>query len=260
VGGGGAGSYQAYWAKNGSIEYFVKDAHSLYLQSLGELGVGGLLLILGFLGAAAVATRRRLRATRGPQRAAVAAVAAVAIAFAFSAAIDWMWQLTVVGAIGVAALALLTGPATEFTEETRTRRLARLDRGLLRGASVVLAFAAIATLAIPLLAQTDLRSSQQAAAKGNASAALTHARDARGWQPWAASTQLQVALAQKDAGQLAAARSSIGKAIKADRSDWRLYVVAADIEKSAGHPYAARADLLKAKSLSPRTPLLAAVH
>src|SRR5204862_5502177 len=41
--GGGAGSYQAYWAKHGSIQYFVKDAHSLYLQSLGELGVGGLL-------------------------------------------------------------------------------------------------------------------------------------------------------------------------------------------------------------------------
>ena len=260
VGGGGAGSYQAYWAKNGSIEYFVKDAHSLYLQSLGELGIGGLLLIVGFLGAAAVATRRRLRDARGTQRAAVAAIAAVAIAFAFSAAIDWMWQLTVVGAIGVAALALLTGPATEFSEERGFRRLARTDRGLLRGAAVAVAFVAIAALAIPLLAQTDLRSSQQAAAHGNPSVALKHALDARGWQPWASSTQLQVALAQKDAGHLAAARGSIAKAIKADPSDWRLYVVAADIEKASGHPAAARAALLKAKALSPRTPLLANVR
>src|SRR5205823_5561059 len=157
--GGGAGSYQAYWAKHGSIQYFVKDAHSLYLQSLGELGVGGLLLVLGFLGAAGLATRRRLRAAGGGERAAVAAIAAVAIAFAFGA---------------------------------------------------------IAALAVPLLAQTDLRASQQAAARGNTGAALRHALDARGWQPWASSTQLQVALAQKDAGQLAAARGSIAKAIKSD--------------------------------------------
>src|SRR3954468_11779077 len=33
--GGGAGSYQAYWAKHGTIEYFVKDGQSLYLHRLG---------------------------------------------------------------------------------------------------------------------------------------------------------------------------------------------------------------------------------
>src|SRR4051794_29386900 len=149
--GGGAGSYESYWAKHGSIQYFVRDAHSLYLQSLGELGVGGLLLILGFLGAAVVAARRRLRAAVASDRAAVAAIAAVAIAFAFSCALDWMWQLTVVGAIGVASLALLTGPATEFGDEQPARRFARRNRRLARGASVALAFAFIAALAIPLL-------------------------------------------------------------------------------------------------------------
>ena len=69
-----------------------------------------------------------------------------------------------------------------------------------------------------------------------------------------------MALAQKDAGHLAAARASIAKAIQRDPSDWRLYVVSADIEKASGHPAAARADLLHAKSLSPRTPLLASVR
>src|SRR3954471_4271300 len=142
--GGGAGSYQAYWAKHGSIQYFVKDAHSLYLQSLGELGVGGLLLVLGFLGAAAVATRRRLTAARGADRAALASIAAIAVAFAFSLALDWMWQLTVVGAIGVASLALLTGPATEFGEERPGTRLTRRGRGIARGLSVALAFGVIA--------------------------------------------------------------------------------------------------------------------
>jgi hypothetical protein len=258
--GGGAGSYQAYWAKHGSIQYFVKDAHSLYLQSLGELGIGGLLLVLAFFGAAAVAARRRLHAASGRDRAAVAAIAALAIAFAFSLALDWMWQLTVVGAIGVAALALLTGPATEFGEERPAPKLTRRGRLVGRGIAVALAFGVIVAVAIPLLAQTDVRASQQAAARGDSQAALSHANDARGWQPWASSTQLQVALAQKDAGRLGAARGSIAKAIQADPSDWRLYVVAADIDKASGHPAAARASLLRAKRLSPRTPLLASVR
>jgi hypothetical protein len=258
--GGGAGSYEAYWAKHGSIQYFVKDAHSMYLQSLGELGVGGLLLVLGFLGSAAVATRRRLRDAHGADRAAVAAIAAVATAFAFSLALDWMWQLTVVGAIGVASLALLTGPATDFTAGGSEARVGRRGRLAARGLAVALSFAVIAALAVPLLAQTDVRSSQASAAKGNPAVALRHALDARKWQPWAASTNLQVALAQKDAGQLANARGSIAKAIRADRNDWRLYVVAADIENASGHPSAARADLLHAKALSPRTPLLASVR
>jgi hypothetical protein len=255
--GGGAGSYGAYWAKHGNISYFVKDAHSLYLQTLGELGIGGLLLLLGFFGAALVVARRRLRATRGAERATVAAAAAVAIAFAVSVGIDWMWQLTVVGVVGVGALALLTGPATEFAgSEPPARRKSSM---LARGGAVVLSLTVIAALAIPLLAQTDVRASQHAATRGDARAALARAKDARDWQPWAASTQLQVALAQKDLRQFAAARGSIAKAIKADPSDWRLYVVAADIDNASGHSLAAQANLRRAKSLSPRTPLLASV-
>src|SRR5215210_6007469 len=36
--GRGAGSYEAWWLQHGSLPLFVKDAHSLYLETLGELG------------------------------------------------------------------------------------------------------------------------------------------------------------------------------------------------------------------------------
>ena len=42
--GRGAGSYEAWWAQHGTLQGFVKDAHSLYLESLGELGIVGFLL------------------------------------------------------------------------------------------------------------------------------------------------------------------------------------------------------------------------
>ena len=45
--GHGAGSYEAWWAEHGSLAVFVRDAHSLYLETLAELGVLGFLLLVG---------------------------------------------------------------------------------------------------------------------------------------------------------------------------------------------------------------------
>ena len=39
--GEGAGSYEHWWSEHASFTYFLKDAHSLYLEVLGELGPSG---------------------------------------------------------------------------------------------------------------------------------------------------------------------------------------------------------------------------
>lgn len=72
---------------------YARDAHSLYLQTLSELGPGGLILVLAVIGVPlAVAIRRQL-----------AAPAAGLTTFALHAGIDWDWQLP---AVTLAALAL----------------------------------------------------------------------------------------------------------------------------------------------------------
>ena len=72
--GKGAGSYEAWWAQHGTLQGFVKDAHSLYLESLGELGIVGFLLIVGAILTGLVAGLRRALSRAGEERLAIAAV------------------------------------------------------------------------------------------------------------------------------------------------------------------------------------------
>ncbi len=109
--GRGAGSYQSWWTEHADFPLFVRDAHSLWLEMLGELGVAGFLLIVLVFGTGFAAALSRLRAA-GPARPLVAALAAVLAAFAVGAAIDWMWELTIVALVAVVALGMLAGVAT----------------------------------------------------------------------------------------------------------------------------------------------------
>ena len=79
-------------------------------RRMAELGVVGLVLVLGFLGFAAVSGSRR-----GPTRSrggALGAALAILAAGIVSAAIDWTWELPACFGLVVLAAALLTGPAT----------------------------------------------------------------------------------------------------------------------------------------------------
>ncbi len=99
--GTGAGTYQQYFPRYRSESGYVVDAHSLYLQSLAELGIVGfvliLIVVLGILGG--LATR-----IRGPDRTLYAALFAVSLAWAMHQAFDWDWQMPAV-TLGVLMLA-----------------------------------------------------------------------------------------------------------------------------------------------------------
>ena len=162
--GRGAGSYEAWWAEHGTVSYFTRRAHSFYLQTLGELGVLGGLLLLALLGAATAAVVRALRRTRGDERITVAALAAVCAGFGFAAAIDWMWELTVVSVLAMAALALVAGPAAAPRDEPPAdgSRTGRRARWALRAPFVVLALGLVIAQAIPFAANAKIERESQA--------------------------------------------------------------------------------------------------
>ena len=255
--GRGAGSYEAWWAEHASIPAFVRDAHSLYLETLGELGLVGLALLLAFFVSCLVAGARRLAGRTEGERAAVAALLALVGAFLFEAGIDWMWELTVVSVVAILALGLLTGPATEPELSGLRAVEARRGRPVFRIALAAIAFGLIVAEAIPLLANMEVRKSQDSVNSGNLVEALDQAESARSIQPWAASPYLQLALVQELGGRTDEALVSIETALEHDQSDWRLWLVAARIQTKAGEIADARQSLAKARELNPKSQLFA---
>jgi hypothetical protein len=88
--GTGAGTYQLEWQLVRSGPFNLIDAHSLYLETLGELGLPGMLLL-----AVALLTPMGLALARlrGPERHAYAAFVAAGAMLLAHAAIDWDWEM-----------------------------------------------------------------------------------------------------------------------------------------------------------------------
>jgi hypothetical protein len=262
VAGEGAGSFESWWAQHGTLRKFLRDAHSLYLETMGELGVLGLVVLLGMFGSGFVAAIRRLMRLGGSDRTTVAALTAVLAGFALAAAIDWMWELTVVAVVALVTLGLLTGPATfprsrSGTDAQPPGRPARRRATAVRAGIVAVAVMAICVEGVLLLSQGRLEDSRAAAERGDIAEARAAALDAKSIEPWAASPYLQLALLDEQSGNLGAARGRIRQAIDREARDWRLWLVSARIAVKAGFIPQAKRDLARAKSLNPRSPLFA---
>jgi len=250
--GGGAGSYESWWAANGSITYFVRDAHSLWLETLGELGILGLALLAAFFGVILFAAALVLRRAPPGTRSAPAALAAVVLAFCVGAALDWMWELTVVATIAMLAAGLLAGPAARPVARAAARRpLALPARIALPVGGLLLA----AALTLPLLGDLRMEDSADAAERGATAEAVDAALDARKLTPWSARPLTQLALLAEQAGDLAAARTWIARALEKDGANWRLWLTAARIQTKRGEAREAGRSLARARGRNPRSPL-----
>lgn len=247
--GNGAGSYAEWWAQHGTLALTIRNAHCLYLEVLGELGVVGLALLLGFLAAGIVALVGAARTAKGRERSLAAGLGGAYVGFVVAAGIDWMWQLTVVAVTAVACLALVTHVG-------EPRGSGFLDRRVHTGARLIAAvLAAVFVIAegIPLLARARIDRSQAAARDGAVAVAVEQAEAAVRIEPWAASPYLQLALTNEQAGEIGSARAAIAAAVARDPDGWQARLIAARLAAKAGDVAAARRMLDQAKARNPRS-------
>ena len=224
--GSGAGSWGRYWVRERPVPQPARDAHSLFLETLAELGPLGLALLLVAFATPVVAAVR----TRGDPL--TPAALGPFAAYAAHAAQDWDWELpaATVPAL-VCAVALLVG--------------ARGPAPPLRflGGAAVVGLLAVVTL----VAYAGNRALEVAETGSEASA-----RRAARLQPWSAQPWRVLGESQLAAGDAAAARRTFRDALDRDEGDWELWLDLALASEGAERDGA----LAQAKALNPLEPAI----
>jgi O-antigen ligase len=258
--GHGAGTYQFSWNELRPLDMPVKDAHSLYLQPLAELGIlGGVLIVAMVLFLLGVGFWT-WRAASGRQRELYGVLLSVSFAFALGSAFDWFWQIAVVGSVFFMASAALV--AARCSQIWRAGATARAREGTDPGAPerrrfsvavVGLAVAWLTMLALigPLLVDREIHESTNAINNQEFESAVSHAKTARSIEPWAATPYRQLGLLAESNGEYEGAIHRFGQAIDREDRNWSLYYLRARAEHLAGQNEAAQADLEEAKRLNP---------
>jgi tetratricopeptide (TPR) repeat protein len=251
--GHGAGTYQFSWDQLRSIPIPVQDAHSVFLEAFAELGLAGGLLVLALFGVLLWTGFAAWRDARGPQQELCAVLLAAAVAFTIGAALDWFWEIAVLGALFFLVSGALVAVRCAQLAPLRVAADGRGERRRFGLAVAGLAIAWVTALGLigPLLVDHEIKASQSAAASGDIPGAVSHADTARSIEPWAASPYVQLGLLAQLQGDDVTAAGRLSQAINREDRSWLLYYLRSKIEHEAGDTASARADLRRAQQLNP---------
>ncbi|MEA2493576.1 MAG: hypothetical protein QOJ29_1487 [Thermoleophilaceae bacterium] len=254
----GPGTFEFWWSRHGTTKGFVRDAHTLYFETLGETGIIGFALLIGLLAfLLGTAVVRSLRAPPGLRIWIAAAVGGLA-SFLASAAFEWVWEMAAIACavMAMGAVILAGRDDAEVLEGERAEPQPR--RSVPRASLALLAVLALGAVAVPMAGALATADSRDAAAQGQLSVALEDSRTAARVQPYAATPQLQRALVLEQSGALPAAAGAAKAATAAEPTNWRTWFILARIDARRGDARAAIAALRTARRLNPRSGLLGA--
>ena len=240
--GAGAGGYELAWLEARPIALKVRDAHSLYLETLAELGLVGLAFLLVALALPVVAAAR---ARRHPL---VPLALGAYTAFLVHAAADWDWELT-----GVTSVALLCGVALLISARGQaasspTRRL--------RIALLALSLALVPVALSGLLSASALAAGRTAAEHADWADAERAAHRATRYAPWSPEPWRAVGQARLARGDLTGAREALERALSLAPSEWSLWF---DLARVLEGPEQSAA-LARAAALNPKSPEIAVLR
>ena len=224
--GSGAGSWGRYWLRARPVAQPARDAHSLFLETLAELGPLGLAFLLVAVGAPVVAAVRTRKDGLTP------AALGPFVAYVAHAGQDWDWELP---AATVPALCCATALVVG------TRRGAVEPLRFARAAVAVAAVLGVLTLA----AYAGNRALEVAAAGSDRSA-----RRAARLQPWSAQPWRILGERQLARGEVERARESFREGLERDDGDFELWLDLALASQAAERERA----LARARELNPLAP------
>jgi tetratricopeptide (TPR) repeat protein len=211
--GTGADTFEILYYEHRTTAFVIVNAHSLYIETLGDLGIVGLVFVLLFVLGTLVAIAP---VRRGRDRALYAALFSASLAWALHAGVEWDWQMPAASLWFAALGGLALGrPQSRRTPSPRGVSIG----GFLAGAAVV----AVAVFpALVLVSQVRLNAATAAYSTGDCASADRLARssiDALGTRapPW----QI-LELCDVEAGHYRQALKDVRSGLAVDPDDWEL--------------------------------------
>jgi O-antigen ligase len=245
--GTGVGTFARRWARDRPTSESTTEGHSIYLETLGELGLVGASLIVVVLVMLVMPFGAGLR--RG-QRPLQAAALAIALAWLVHAGIDWDWELP---ALTIWLFAF--GGCVLAASPTRLGRVGApspLLRVITASASLLMAVTP-ATIAVT---QSRLDASVAALLRGDCGTAERLAAKASSMLPPRAEPYEVLAYCESRSGRHRRAIAMIERAMERDPHDWELLYGLALVRAAAGED--PRNALQGALLLNPREALIRA--
>jgi tetratricopeptide (TPR) repeat protein len=241
--GTGAGTYVLRWEQHRPDKASVQNAHSLYIEVLGELGLVGLVLLL--IALALILGAFAFRA-RGPDRALFAALLAAGLAWSVHAGVDWDWQMPAVTlwlfALGGATLA-------RTLRLRRHRYRSELKRFGVRAGGVAACLLVAILPAQVALSQARLNSAIEALNSGQCGPAEADANSALSAVGQRPTPYVVIAYCDMKLGHYGSATVALQRALQRDPGNWELHYDLAVARAGAGLD--PEADARRAAALNP---------
>jgi hypothetical protein len=236
--GNGAGTYWQLWARDRPIDLAATEGHSLYIETMAELGAIGLAFLAIALAVPLVGFWRIRRAPLAPT------ALAVYIAWLLHAGSDWDWELVGASLPAVLAATALLVPGRPAAERDGRQRTSWRLRVPLAASSAVLA----ALSFVGLQGDLALASAKHALGDGRYAASLDDARRAARWAPWSSEPWRFVGDVRSARGETDSAAVAYRRALTHDRSSWLLWDALSAVAKGPERTHA----LQQVKHLNPR--------
>jgi hypothetical protein len=241
----GAGTYENLWNRRRPVTFEIRDAHSLYVEVMGELGLTGLLLLATPLALILFAFVRGV--WRGRDRYVYAALVAAMLAWLVRAGLDWDWEMPAI----TLWLFCTAGAALAVSPRHRSRPLR-----VRPGPRLLMALACLAVGIVPAavaVSQHRLDQAQAAFDRGDCRRAESEARGSLDVIGFRAEPRELVSLCAARRGDLVAARAEAREAVRRDPGNWRYRYDLALVAAATGTD--PQPDARLAGTLNPRDPV-----
>ena len=247
----GTGNFATEYLQSRRSNEEPSDPHSIEMKVMAQTGLIGAVLFLGFLVSAVAAVRRRR--SDSFKRGLTASLVVGAAYWLIHGSVEWFWEIPAITAAAIAFLGLAAAVSADEGPEPAAGR--GFDRRLLAPALALVALMASASYVGPWLSARYVDRASQSW-RSSPSQAYRMLDRARALDPLSETPDLIAGTIAERRRDYARMKVFYTRALRRNHADWYARLELAIAEYKTGNRAGALGQLIRAKELNPREPVI----